>query len=59
MVTESCVVKGEDGYKEELEAMELEAYRRFYSFRSLARRFTWRLSPFNQLLWLMMQTFSR
>jgi radical SAM superfamily enzyme YgiQ (UPF0313 family) len=59
MVTESCVVKGEDGYKEALEAMEIEAYRRFYSFRSLARRFTWRLSPFNQLLWLMMQTFSR
>jgi radical SAM superfamily enzyme YgiQ (UPF0313 family) len=59
MVTECCVVKGDDGYKEELEAMQVEAYKQFFSLRSLIARFNWRLSPFNQLLWLKMQTFSR
>ncbi|MGD0231880.1 MAG: hypothetical protein ABSC19_16255, partial [Syntrophorhabdales bacterium] len=59
IVTECCVVKGGDGYKEALEATQRTAYKRFYSLGSLITRFNWRLSPPNQLPWLMLQTFSR
>ncbi|MGD0663221.1 MAG: radical SAM protein [Syntrophorhabdales bacterium] len=58
MVTECCVVKGGEGYKEALEATQRTAYREFYRFGSLLRRFNPRLSPLNQLLWLMMQSLS-
>jgi radical SAM superfamily enzyme YgiQ (UPF0313 family) len=58
MVTECCVLKGEDGFKEALEETQQTAYREFYRFGSLLRRFNPRLSPLNQLLWLMMQSLS-
>lgn len=58
MGTEGCLVKGGDGYKEALEATQRVAYERFYSLSSLMTRFNWRLSPLNQLLWLMLQGFS-
>lgn len=58
MGTEGCVMKGVDGYKEALEATQRAAYKRFYSLGSSMTRFNWRLSPLNQLLWLMLQTFS-
>ena len=58
MVTECCVVKGDEGYKEALEETQRTAYRKFYRFGSLLRRINPRLSPLNQLLWLMMQSLS-
>ncbi len=58
LMTECCVVRGGDGYKEGLETIQRRAYKQFYSLGSVIRRFNWRLSPFSQLLWLMMQTFS-
>jgi radical SAM superfamily enzyme YgiQ (UPF0313 family) len=57
MGIECCVIKGADGYKEALEATRRAAYREFYSLGSVVRRFNWRLSPLNQALWLMLQTF--
>jgi hypothetical protein len=58
MVTECCVGKGDDGYKEALEETQRKAYREFYRLGSLLKRFNPHLFPLNQFLWLMMQSLS-